>query len=342
MQALPLGAFPFPPAVGGATDQGNIPWSWICRPGPWRPTSTCAADPAKAQAAKRKADELQPPTDPFSRSSFLIVEPTSGKQIGLTLLSKDGSAITLDYGKSKEILVLKPAEIISWKSVNAGSGTDASGAVSVAVAGALFFWPMMLAAPFMVKNTTISGFQVETNDRLGNDVSLDFASIESARPAMELLRFSTGLPAGARRGPDATQPLYEAGLKSSLLELETLKQPLLVVNNIKPWCSTIQLTNNPDSATYRGMAEHINALRRKLELPPVPDLASQPTAQQWEAYPVSKPGLRQWAAAYRRPRRLLPNARDCHHACRSGKPRYRPRSISLAIRSELRCWKPAS
>ena len=210
---------------------------------------------------------MQPPTDPCSRSSFLIVEPTSGKQIGLTLLSKDGSAITLDYGKSKEILVLKPAEIISWKSVNAGSGTDTS---------------------------------------------------------------------------DATQPLYEAGLRPSLLELETMKQPLLVVNNIKPWCSTIQLTNNPDSATYRGMAEHINALRRKLELPPVPDLASQSTAQQWEAYLDSKPGLRQWAAAYRRPRRLLPNARDCHHARCAGKPRYRPRSISLAIRSELRCWKPAS
>ena len=259
----------------------------------------CAADPAKVLAAKRKADELQPPTYPFSRAGFLIVEPTSGKQIGLSLLSKDGSTITFDYGKIKESLVLKPAEIISWKSVNAGSGTDASGAVSVAVAGALFFWPMMLAAPFMVKNYTITGFQVETIDRLGRDVSLDFATIESPRPAMELLRFSTGLPAGARRGPDATKPLYEAGLRQSLLELETLKQPLLVVNNIKPWCSTIQLTNNPDSAAYRGMVEHINALRRKLELPPVPDLASQSTAQQWEAYLDSKPGLRQWAAAFK-------------------------------------------
>jgi hypothetical protein len=265
----------------------------------------CAEDPAKAQAAKKKADELQPPTYPFSRAGFLTVEPTSGKQIGLTLLSKDGSAITFDYGKNKESLVLKPAEIISWKSANAGSGTDASSAVSVAVAGALFFWPMMLAAPFMVKNYTITGFQVETIDRLGKDVSLDFATIESPRPAMELLRFSTGLTAGTRRGPETTKPLYEAGLKQSLLELETLKKPLLVVNNKKPWCSTIKLSDNPDSAAYKGMVEHINALRRKLELPPVQDLATRSTDQQWEAYLDSKPGLRQWAATYKQQAEML-------------------------------------
>ncbi|NDD22404.1 MAG: hypothetical protein EB094_10590, partial [Synechococcaceae bacterium WBA_3_309] len=73
--------------------------------------ASCAQDPAAAKEAKKKADELQPPTYPFSRAGFLTVEPTSGKQIGLTLRSKDGSEITFDYGKNKESLVLKPAEI---------------------------------------------------------------------------------------------------------------------------------------------------------------------------------------------------------------------------------------
>jgi len=259
----------------------------------------CAEDPAKVQEAKKKADELQPPNYPFSRAGFITVEPTSGKQIELTLRSKDGSEITFDYAKDRKSIVLKPDRIISWKSVNAGSGTDSSGAVSVAVAGALFFWPMMLAAPFMVKNYTITGFQVEHINPLGKNVSLDFATIESPRPAMELLQFSTGLTAGTRRGSDTTRPLYEAGLKQSMLELDTLKKPLLVVNNKKPWCSTIKLSDNPDSAAYKGMVEHINALRRSLELPPVQDLATQSADQQWEAYLDSKPGLRQWATTYK-------------------------------------------
>lgn len=259
----------------------------------------CARDPAAAKEAKRKAEELQPPSYPFTRAGLLTVEPTSGKQISLTLLSKDGSEITFDYGKNKDSLVLKPADIISWKSANAGSGTDASSAVSAAVAGALFFWPMMLVAPFMVKNYSITGFQVEYIDPYGKDLSLDFATIESPRPTMELLRFSTGLAAGTRRGPETTKPLYEAGLQRSMLELEALKKPLLDVNNSKPWCSTIRLSDNEDSASYKSMVEHINGLRRKLDLPPMQDTATRSTDQQWEAYLDSKPGLRQWAAAYK-------------------------------------------
>jgi hypothetical protein len=53
------------------------------------------------------------------------------------------------------------------------------------------------------------------------------------------------------------------------------------------------------------MVEHINALRRKLELPPVQDLATRSTDQQWEAYLDSKPGLRQWAATYKQQAEML-------------------------------------
>lgn len=259
----------------------------------------CAQDPNAAKEAKKKVDELQPPSYPFTRSGFLTVEPTSGKQIPLALRSQDGSQISFDYGKDQDIIVLKPVEIVSWKSANTGSGTDASSAVSVAVAGALFFWPMMLAAPFMVKNYTITGFQIEYIDPYGKDVSLDFATIESPRPTMELLRFSTGLTAGTKRGLETTKPLYEAGLQKSMRELEALKKPLLEVNNKKPWCSTIRLGENQDSTAYKSMFEHISALRRKLDLPPIPDMATKSTDQQWEAYLDSRPGLRQWAATYK-------------------------------------------
>jgi hypothetical protein len=259
----------------------------------------CAQDPIKAAEEKRKAEELQPPVYPFSQGGFLMVVPSSGQQIGLVLQSKDGSELIFDFARDKSDLSLKPSDIISWKSVNAGSGTDSSGAVSVAVAGALFFWPMMLAAPFMVKNYTITGFQVEYIDNLGRDISLDFATIAGPRPTMELLRFSTGLAAGVRRGAEVIKPLYESGLKQSMLELEALKKPLLVANRQKPWCSYLNLTDNKESAEYRAMIEHVNSLRRKLDMPVMDDVASKSTDQQWDTYLDSRPGLRQWASTYK-------------------------------------------
>jgi len=94
---------------------GNLPL--YCKYSPGRgltpeEEARCAEDPAKAQTAKKKADRLQPPTYPF-RASFSTVEPTSGNLIVLAQLSEDGSEITFDYGKNK--VVLKPAQIISWK-----------------------------------------------------------------------------------------------------------------------------------------------------------------------------------------------------------------------------------
>lgn len=260
----------------------------------------CKQDPARLAEEKRKAEELQPPVYPFKRSGFLTVEPKSGQQIGLSLLSDDGSVINVDFANQRPALNLKAGtQIISWKSANAGSGTDASGAVSVAVAGALFFWPMMLAAPFMVKNYTITGFQVEYIDQYGKDVSLDFATIEGPRPTMELLRFSTGLVAGTKRGADVTKPLYEAGLKNSMDALDALKEPLLVKNTKKPWCSTLKLGDNKQSTDYTAMLTHINALRSKLSLSPYEDMNAKSSDVQWEQYLASRPGLKTWAQTYK-------------------------------------------
>ena len=151
----------------------------------------------------------------------------------------------------------------------------------------------------MVTSYTITSFQIDSIDSYGRDVSLNVATIDSPKPTMELLQFSTGLTAGTRRGPETTQPLYEAGLKQSMLELERLRQPLLVVNHKKPWCSTVRLGNNPDSAAYRSMVDHIGALRRRLNMAPLNDWATQSTDQQWQAYLAARPGLRQWAATYK-------------------------------------------
>jgi hypothetical protein len=41
----------------------------------------CAGDPIKAQEAKKKAEELQAPSYPFSRAGFLTVEPTSSGRL---------------------------------------------------------------------------------------------------------------------------------------------------------------------------------------------------------------------------------------------------------------------
>lgn len=264
----------------------------------------CSKDSHRTKDDK-KAQELQEPSYPFARSGFLSVDPSSGKQLNMSLRSTDGSEIIFDFAKQKPDLMIKPEQIISWKSANAGSSTDASSAVSVAVAGALFFWPMMLAAPFMIRNYTITGFEVEYIDAYGRDLSMDFATIEVPKPAMELLRFSTGLAAGARRSTEVTRPLYEAGLKRSVLALDRLKMPLTVVNTQKPWCTSLKLSESKESSEYKDMLSHVNTLRSKLGLPLLNDESTFTTDQQWEAYLDARPGLRQWASAYKQQAEVL-------------------------------------
>lgn len=268
----------------------------------------CKFDPEQAAEEKRKAEELKPPKYPFIGSGYLMVDPSTGKQVDISLTSQDGSTIVVDLAKSDADITLKTSEILSWSSAHGGSGTDASAAVSTAVAGALFFWPMMLAAPFMVKNYTITGFKIDYIDETGSDKSLNFATILAPKPTMELLKFSTGLEPGVKRDDEVIKEKYKNGLKNSMAKLDKFREMLIVKNTKKPWCSYLKLKpNDSDSDKYSATLSHINSLRKKLGMDAYKDPSTDSSEIQWEEYLASKPGLKEWAAKYKQQSDALKN-----------------------------------
>jgi hypothetical protein len=252
------------------------------------------------EALKKKEEELAPPKYPYTSGVLQQLDPTTGKQRNLQIISRDGDVIGFKYYKdeSPEINLLTK-NINSWNAVAGGTGTDASAAITTAVAGALFFWPMIVAAPFMVKQYSIMGFTVEYVDSYGIDKTLSFVTIESPRPIMSLLKFSTGLEAGIKREKSILRPLYEKGLTNSMNALEKSRKRVLVQNERKPWCSYLDLTKrSQESIQYETDLARVNAVRKNLGLEALEDQNSASTSEQWNAHLAKTPGLKAWAAAY--------------------------------------------
>ena len=260
----------------------------------------CSESVEKQRAEDKKPKPLEPPKYPVKTGFFQMADQDTGTQLPFYFSSQDGSVLTLNYEKDiRPSLSLKAGEVVSWKSAVAGKGSDSSSAISTAVAGALFFWPMMLAAPFMVKNYTITGFEVLYVDEFGKDQPLTFVTIESPTPAIALLKFSTGLGSGDTRGPEITKKLYETGLQNSLARLQTQKGKVLIKNTKKPWCSYVDTSKKSDDLTaYEQSVSHVKALYTKLGLGEYSDSNNQATGDQWDQYLSSNPGMATWAKTF--------------------------------------------
>ncbi len=260
----------------------------------------CRENVEKRRAEDKKPKPLEPPNYPIKTSLFQMADRDTGTQMPFFLSSQDGSVLVLTYDKDiRPPLSLKSDEVVSWKSAVAGKGSDSSAAISTAVAGALFFWPMMLAAPFMVKNYTITGFEVMYIDNFGKDQPLVFVTIENPTPAISLLKFSTGLESGEVRGPDKTKRLYEIGLANSMARLQTQKEKILVKNSKKPWCSYVDVAKKTDDVkAYEQSVANVKALHLKLGLGEFNDSSNQATSDQWDQYLRSNSGMAKWAEAF--------------------------------------------
>jgi hypothetical protein len=260
----------------------------------------CRESVEKRRAEDKKPKPLEPPKYPVKTGFFQMADRETGTQVPFYFSSQDGSILTLNYEKNiRSPLSLKSGEIVSWKSAVAGQGSDSSAAISTAVAGALFFWPMMLAAPFMVKNYTITGFEVLYIDEFGKDQPLTFVTIDSPATGLALLKFATGLNSGETLSSDVTKKLYEAGLVNSLNRLQSQKSKILVKNSKKPWCSYVDTSKKSDDLTaYEQSVSHVKALYTKLGRGEFNDSSSQTANAQWDQYLATNPGMAAWTKAF--------------------------------------------
>ena len=260
----------------------------------------CSADPEAEAKQEKAAQELKPPKYPFKVAGYYMVDPATAKPLVVSLSSNDGSQIVVGLPESGNDVTLGASEVLSWNSAPMGSGTDASGAVGAVVGGALFFWPMLLAAPFMIKNYTVTGIKIEYIDKLGYDKSFNLATNESPKATMELLKFSTKLEPGARRDDDFIKTKRLIGLQNSMAELDRLREPLLVKNGKKSWCTYLSLKDDDSASTaYSSMLSHVKSLRKILGLQPFLDPSANSSEVQWQEYLSSKPGLKEWSLKYK-------------------------------------------
>ena len=272
-----------------------------CDSGKYDPRYTeCRESVEKRRAEDKKPKPLEPPKYPVKTGFFQMADRETGTQVPFFFSSQDGSMLTLNYEKNiRPSISLKSEEIVSWKSGTAGQGSDSSAAISNVVAGALFFWPMILAAPFMVKNYTITGFEVLYIDEFGKDQPLTFVTIESPATGLALLKFATGLNSGETRSSDITKKLYETGLENSLKRLQGQKSKVLVKNSKKPWCSYVDASKKSDDLTaYEQSVSHVKALYTKLGKGEFSDSSAQTADAQWDQYLTSNPGMAAWTKAF--------------------------------------------
>lgn len=261
---------------------------------------SCSESVEKKRAEDKKPKPLEEPKYPFKSGFLQMADTSTGQNLVFSISSSDGKTISVVYAdKNKPPLVINTSSIVSWKSGLAGQGSDSSGAISSLVVGALFFWPMMLLAPFETRNYSITGFEVNYIDEFGKNRPLIFATLEDPRPLLSLLKFSTGLDAGVARSEDETKIFYQEGLKASLQRLELQRMKIMIVNNRRPWCSYLDLSKQTeDVSLYKQYLADVKQLQKNLGVPLYDDFATLASDAQWEKYLIENPGTKVWAATF--------------------------------------------
>ena len=258
----------------------------------------------KEAIKKEKEKEVEPPLEnpkyPFVSGILIEGDPLTGKPYAFGINSKDGSIIDITYQKNtKPEKRIPTSDIVTWSSAFAGQSTDATNAVSIAVAGALFFWPMLLAAPFAVKTVKTQAYTVAYIDEYGRDLTIRFVSNDPPRPLSSLLKFSTGLEPGKQMPDDIAEKKYSERMPKLMAKLEEERKPLVKENAKKPWCSTADFTTKtPQLEKYQATLGDLNQVRSKLKLQKYEDSNKLSSEEKWKAYLTNNPGIAAWSKAY--------------------------------------------
>lgn len=255
---------------------------------------------------KRRQESLAPsvliePEYPVRIKYLQMADQVTGKSRSFEMISQNGSSIELLFDKpNRESLLIDSKRIISWKSGIAGQGSDSSAAISTAVAGALFFWPMMLAAPFMVQNYTITAFEIVYVDEYGANTPVNFVTTTPPTPVLALLKFASGLNMGEIRSSEQLRGYYETGLQLSLKRLQTYRNAITVTDSRKPWCSYLDLSGDKAAVqAYQRSLASVKDLHKTLGLENFEESLSLSGDERWDDYLASRPGLKQWAQVHK-------------------------------------------
>jgi hypothetical protein len=242
--------------------------------------------------------QLAPPKYPaFIQLLGLNDEYNLNKAVEVNLIANTDRQIKIQY-RNSDLYILIPSErIVRWDT-GQGSKVDASGAIGMA-AGAIFFPPMLLAAPFGIKNIKTNQYQIQYIDPYGNAKTLSLTATLFHKETLSILRYASGLKPGISRDDGAVKAILEKTLTNLIEQRDKKAMELLVINPQKPWCEHLDTKKNEEVGTrYRQLNEYIVTLSTKLKVPyPAPKVESTQD-EKWSEYVNNKPDLKKWSSAF--------------------------------------------
>lgn len=242
--------------------------------------------------------ELVPPKYPVRIDLLgLNDEYNLNKAVEVNLLAASDKEIKIKY-RNSDLYILIPSErIVRW-GIGEGNKVDASGAIGMA-AGAIFFPPMLLAAPFGIRNVKTNQYQIQYIDPYGEIKSLSLNATMYHKETLSLLRYASGLRPGVPREDTSIRGLEEKTLIDLADQRNKKAMELVVANPKKPWCEYLDPKKNEMAySRYKLLTDYIEKLsgRLKITAPAVQVESSQES--KWEKYLQENSGLKQWVKTY--------------------------------------------
>ncbi len=227
----------------------------------------------------------------------LMDEYNLNKPVEVNLVAESERMTRIQYRNSSPYILVPSDRVVRW-GIGEGNKVDASGAIGMA-AGAIFFPPMLLAAPFGIRNVKTNQYQIQYLDQYGTAKTLSLTATTHHKDILSILRYGSGLQPGVARDEKEVKDLLRQTL-DSLVEQRDKKATELLTSNIKkPWCQYIDLNKNEAAAErYKQLTEYISSLAKRLNIEaPTPKVEALQD-EQWAEYIKSKPELQKWVAAY--------------------------------------------
>ena len=215
------------------------------------------------------------------------------KPIEVDISSADGTKLRVQYRKKVPYILIPRDRFVSWDLGNESS-VDAGGAIG-ATLGALFFPPMLLAAPFMIGNVKTNFYTIKYLSEDGSPSTLALSATGQHHKTMAILNGVSGLAPSEKQDPDLLRAAQENILIMLGNQRSELVDSLLTTNPKKPWCEFIDLSSNSKSAkAYVRLTKKIGAVSTSLGVAVPIDSRIASTDELWHKYLSERPGLKIW------------------------------------------------
>jgi hypothetical protein len=219
------------------------------------------------------------------------------KPVEVNLLAASAKEIKIKYRNSDLYILIPSDRIVRW-GINEESKVDASGAIGMA-AGAIFFPPMLLAAPFGIRNVKTNQYQIQYIDPYGEIKSLSLNATLYHKETLSLLRYASGLRPGIPRDETSIRSLEEMTLLDLADQRNKKATELIVTNPKKPWCEYLDPKKNEAAySRYKLLTDYIAKISGRLKIPAPAVQVESSQESKWEKYLQENSGLKHWVKTY--------------------------------------------